>query len=149
MSDWKLALTYLRSRALITLLTVASVALGLGLATIVLIISKQTQRTLSAETGYWDMVVGGKGSPLQLVLNSLYYQDAPTGNIDIARWKQLQADRGVERVVPLTMGDNYLGWPIVGTTPALFDAQLQAIQASGLTVKTLAGAMAEVAPQLS
>jgi peptidoglycan/xylan/chitin deacetylase (PgdA/CDA1 family) len=34
------------------------------------------------------------------------------------------------------------------TTPALFDAQLQAIQASGLTVKTLAGAMAEVAPQL-
>ncbi|HEY3379086.1 MAG TPA: ABC transporter permease, partial [Armatimonadota bacterium] len=123
MSDLKLALTYLRARPLITMLTIASVALGLGLATIVLMLSQQTQAMLSNETAYWDVVVGAKGSPLQLVLNSLYYLDAPTGNIDVAVQQRLQRDPMVARVVPLTMGDNYFGWPIVGTVPSFFDGR--------------------------
>ena len=72
MSDLKLASVYVRSRLLITVLTVLSVALGLGLAVIVLLMSHQTQALLGSETASWDLVVGAKGSPLQLVLNSLY-----------------------------------------------------------------------------
>jgi putative ABC transport system permease protein len=123
MSDLKLALTYLRSRPLITVLTVASVALGLALATIVLMLSHQTQQMLSTETSRWDMVVGAKGSPLQLVLNSMYYLDQPTGNVNISVWQHLQTDASVETILPLNMGDSYLGWHIVGTVPAFFDGR--------------------------
>jgi putative ABC transport system permease protein len=123
MTDLKLILSYLRARLLMTSLTVISVALGLALATIVLIISNQTQKTLNTETANWDIVVGAKGSPLQIVLNSLYYLDAPAGNINISVWKRLQSDPVVERVIPLTMGDNYFGSPIIGTVPEFFDGR--------------------------
>jgi putative ABC transport system permease protein len=105
---------------LITTLTVISVALGLGLAIIVLLMSHQTESVLDSETGRWDLVIGAKGSPLQLVLNSLYYMDLPNGNINKDLWAQLQKNPAVDRVVPLTMGDSYFGSPIVGTTPDFF-----------------------------
>ncbi len=120
MSDLKLAYIYVRSRLLITALTVLSIALGLGLAVIVLLMSHQTRMLLGTEAANWDVVVGAKGSPLQLVLNSLYYLDAPTGNISRQVWDRLQADPTVSRVVPVNMGDNYYGSPIVGTAPDFF-----------------------------
>jgi len=120
MSDLKLAAVYVRSRLLITVLTVLSIALGLGLAVIVLLMSHQTRALLGSETAAWDVVVGAKGSPLQLVLNSLYYLDAPTGNISVEVWRRLRENPVVNRVIPLNMGDNYLGWPIIGTVPEFF-----------------------------
>ena len=121
MSNLQLALSYLRSRLFITFLTVTSVALGLALATIVYTLSRQTQDMLNTGTAGVDFVVGAKGSPLQLVLNSIYYLDAPTGVIDVAAWHTLQQNPEVESAIPLTLGDNYYGYPIVGTVPAFFD----------------------------
>ena len=120
MSDFKLALTYLRTRMLVTLLTILAIALGLALATIVLSLSRQATETLRNEAGYWDVAVGAKGSPLQLVLNGLYYLEPPTGNIKVALWEKLKSDPDVLNVVPVNMGDNYLGSPIVGTVPEFF-----------------------------
>ena len=130
MSDLRLAWCYLRSRLLVTFLTVASIALGLGLAIIVLLLSNQASDTLSKETGYWDLVVGAKGSQLQLVLNGMYYLEAPNGYITTDIWQRLQKDTRIEKVVPLTMGDTYFGVPIVGTTPAFLEDR-QAPLASG------------------
>ncbi len=121
MSDFKLALAYLRSRILVTVLTVLAVSLGLALGTIVLSLSRQASDTLRNEAGFWDMVVGAKGSPLQLVLNGLYYLEAPTGNIDKKLWFKLEKDPEVSTVVPMNMGDNYHGRPIVCTLPAFFN----------------------------
>lgn len=121
MSNLQLALSYLRSRLLITILTVASVALGLALATIVYVLSSQTKEMLNNGSSGYDIVVGAKGSPLQLVLNSLYYLDAPTGVFNISVWKELEHNPEVARAIPLTLGDNYYGYPIVGTVPQFFD----------------------------
>ncbi len=126
MSDLKLALIYLRARLLITVLTVVSVALGLALATSVLLLARETQQTLMAESGNWNVLVGAKGSPLQLTLNVLYYLDQPTGNIDVGVWKTLAADKAVQRIVPVNMGDNYFGTPIVGTTTEYFAPRAEA-----------------------
>jgi putative ABC transport system permease protein len=120
MSDLKLAGIYIRSRLMITILTVISVALGLGLAVIVLLMSSQAQTMLGSETANWDLVIGAKGSPLQLVLNALYYLDAPTGNINKALWAKLKNDPQVDRVIPLNMGDSYLDAHIIGTVPEFF-----------------------------
>ncbi|NLO73764.1 MAG: ABC transporter permease [candidate division WS1 bacterium] len=120
MSDLKLASLYVRARTLITTLTVISVALGLGLAIIVLLMSHQTQALLTSEVGAWDLVIGAKGSPLQVVLNSLYYMDAPTGNISVDVWRRLERHPAVARILPLNMGDNFFGSPIIGTVPEFF-----------------------------
>lgn len=123
MSDLRLASIYVKVRLLISVLTVLSVALGLGLAIIVLLMSSQTQALLGSEVGAWDTVVGAKGSPLQLVLNSLYYMDAPTGNTTVTVWERLRKNPLVKQVIPLNMGDNFFGSPIVGTVPEFFDSR--------------------------
>lgn len=120
MSGLRLALVYLRHRLLVTTLTVLSVALGLGLAVTVLALTQQARNALGRETAFADVVIGGKGGPLQLALNTLYYPGSPSGNIDLALWAKLKADPAVSSAIPLTMGDNYFGTPIVGTVPEFF-----------------------------
>lgn len=138
MTNLKMALQYLRSRLLVTILTIASVALGLALATIVLLLSEQAKGNLKNELAYWDVVIGAKGSKLQLVLNSLYYLDAPTGNVSADLWEHLKVDPAVKRIIPLTMGDNYNGSPIIGTTEDFFiDRQQRHPQEKVISVGTI------------
>lgn len=120
MSDLRLAFAYLRSRPLVTVLTTLSVALGLCLATMVLVVARQAMDTLRNETTYWDLVVGAKGSPLQLVLNSIYYLQAPVGNIHRDLWDRLLKNPAVANVTVVNMGDSYLGSPIIGTSQDFF-----------------------------
>ena len=68
-------------------------------------------------------MVGAKGSPLQLILCNMYHIDNPTGNIDI---KDAQAFLRtghplISEAIPLSLGDNYRNFRIVGTTGALVD----------------------------
>ncbi len=62
-----------------------------------------------------DLVLGAKGSPLQLILSSVYQIDAPPGNISYAEAETWMKNPMVESAVPLAYGDNYLGYKIVGT----------------------------------
>jgi putative ABC transport system permease protein len=70
--------------------------------------------------GGYQLLVAAKGSPVQAVMSSLFFIDAPTGNVPVEVYRQLRADKGVARVVPLNMGDSYRGFYIVGTTPDYF-----------------------------
>jgi len=62
-----------------------------------------------------DLVLGAKGSPLQLILSSVYQIDAPPGNISYAEAETWMKNPMVESAVPLAYGDNYSGYKIVGT----------------------------------
>ena len=84
MSLWKLAWRYTWSRPLVTILTIVGVGLGAGLVSIILTIRREFESALIHEGAGFDVIVGAKGSPLQLVLSSLYHVDSPTGNIDPA-----------------------------------------------------------------
>ncbi len=75
-----------------------------------------------------DLVLGAKGSPLQLILSSVYQMDAPPGNISYQEAEVWMKKPAVESAVPLAYGDNYLGYKIVGTTDAYmkhFDLKLR------------------------
>ena len=61
-----------------------------------------------------DMVVGAKGSPLQLILSSVYHVDSPTGNISLAEAEKISKNRMVGSSIKLLYGDNYKGYRIVG-----------------------------------
>ena len=95
MSLFAMALRYLRFRWLVTLLTVAGVALGAALVCAVLTLRHESERALSRDAGLFDLVAGGKGSPLQLVLSSIYHLDAPTGNVPYSEYERIRRDRRV------------------------------------------------------
>ncbi len=96
-------------------LNILLIAFGTGILTVLLLASTQLEDKLNKNSKDIDLVVGAKGSPLQLILSSIYYIDFPTGNIPMKEAKQLMRNPFVKRAVPLALGDNYNGIRIVGT----------------------------------
>lgn len=121
MSLWQIAWRYLWRRKLVTLLTVTGVMLGSALICAVLTLHSETEKAFTAESSIFDLVVGAKGSPLQLVLSSVYHLDVPTGNIPYTQYEDLKKDKRVKTAVPIGLGDNYSGFRIVGTIPEFFE----------------------------
>ena len=68
-----------------------------------------------------DMVVGAKGSPLQLILSAVYHIDSPTGNISVEDAKKIKNSRMVGSSIDLLYGDNYKGYRIVGADEKFLD----------------------------
>lgn len=90
-------------------------AFGTAILCILLLTSRQIEEQLDSNSRGIDLVVGAKGSPLQLILSSIYHMDNPTGNILLREAEQLAANPMVKLAVPLSLGDNYRGHRIVGT----------------------------------
>ncbi|WP_341225537.1 FtsX-like permease family protein [uncultured Arcticibacterium sp.] len=95
--------------------------MGIGVAIISLVanLSKQLEGNFSKSISGIDMVVGAKGSPLQLILSSVFHIDAPTGNIPLSEVNNLKRNRLVKTLIPLSFGDNYRGYRIVGSELSL------------------------------
>ena len=121
MSFLSMAWRYLKFRWLVSVLTITGIALGVALVCAVLALRSESERALSKDAGLYDLVAGGKGSPLQLVLASVYHLDSPPGNLPYAEYEKLQRDSRVLWVAPVGLGDNYSGYRIVGTEAQFFD----------------------------
>jgi putative ABC transport system permease protein len=119
MSLWRIAWIYLWDRWLTTSLTILSVALAVGLISAILTVRDETRRRFAEEQQAYDLVVG-QGSPLQLVLNAVYFLDNPTGSMSYADYERLKAEDSVEYAFPVLLGDSYSGFRIVGTTAEMF-----------------------------
>jgi putative ABC transport system permease protein len=121
MSLWHIAWRYLWDKKLTTALTILSVALAVGLISTVLTLRDETKKRFEEEQLVYDAVVGPSGSPLQLVLNAVYYLDQPTGIIPYSIYEEIKAHENVTYAFPIALGDNYKEFRIVGTEPELFD----------------------------
>ena len=117
MSTVRLLWAYLRARPLMTLLTTLLVALGMATVVIVTLVTGQFDERLRRDAAGIDLVVGAKGSPLQLVLSGVYHLDVPPGNIALSALDELRANRLVAQAVPISLGDSFRGFRIVGTEP--------------------------------
>lgn len=121
MNIWRLSLAYLARNALGSLLQVLLLTLGVATITVLLLLGHQLDDRGRAETRGIDMVVGANGSPLQIILSSVFHVDAPTGNIAEQDVDWLREHPLVARTIPLAMGDSYRGFRIIGTQHALVD----------------------------
>ena len=119
MTVMRLALAYARRRPLSTLLVVVLLAIGVATVTLTLLLSRELADRLTRDAAGIDLVVGAKGSPLQIVLAGVYHVDVPPGNIPLAAVAELRANPLVREVIPLALGDSFRGFRIVGTEPAL------------------------------
>ncbi len=95
--------------------------LALGVATIALtlLVTRELEARLTRDAAGIDLVVGAKGSPLQIVLAGVYHADVPPGNIPLAAIETLRRNPLVAQVIPLALGDSFHGARIVGTEPEL------------------------------
>jgi len=108
-------------RKLSTLLSVLLLSFGVAIIILIISASSQFEKQLTRNISGIDMVVGAKGSPLQLILSSVYQIDAPTGNIPYKEYKKLLKNPMVDKGIPLSFGDNYNGYRIVGTEPSYLE----------------------------
>ena len=123
-----LALAYLRERPLATCLNILLLGLGVGTIIALALTLSQIEQRMDRDAAGIDLVIGAKGSPLQLVLSTVFQIDIPTGNIDVAEAATVIAQPLVKRAIPLALGDSYKTFRIVGTDAAyleLYGASLQ------------------------
>jgi putative ABC transport system permease protein len=115
MNMLRLSWANLKADSLSTALSIMLLAIGVGMVSFVLVISQQLNDRFSRDIRGIDMVVGAKGSPLQLILSAVYQIDNPTGNIPLSEAQRLQKHPLVKYSIPLAYGDSYSGYRIVGT----------------------------------
>lgn len=96
-------------------LSILLTAFGISILAVLSITGETFEKQLDNNSKNIDLVVGAKGSPLQLILSSVYHIDNPTGNIPLAELEPLRQNPLVQLAVPLSLGDNFKGHRIVGT----------------------------------
>ena len=107
---------YLWARPLGAALNVLLLSLGLASITFLLLVAHQLSNAFDRDLAGIDVVVGAKGSPMQLILSGVLHLDAPTGNIPLKAVNDLKKNRLVANVIPISLGDNLQGFRIVGTS---------------------------------
>src|ERR1043165_6110271 len=93
----KLVWNYLKAKPLNTGLNIFLLSLGIAVITVLLLFNNQLQEKISANAKGIDLVVGAKGSPLQLILCSVFQIDFPTGNIKLDEAQKLSKNRQIGR----------------------------------------------------
>lgn len=108
-------------------LSILLTAFGISILAVLSITGETFEKQLDNNSKNIDLVVGAKGSPLQLILSSVYHIDNPTGNIPLAELEPLRQNPLVQLAVPLSLGDNFKGHRIVGTDSsflAIYDTKI-------------------------
>ncbi|MGH1403809.1 MAG: ABC transporter permease [Alphaproteobacteria bacterium] len=121
MNDMILVLSSLKARWLNSVLSVFLTAFGVMLALLIVQFGHHVQNRLTADGKGIDIVVGAKGSPLQLILSSVYHIDIPTGNIPYDKARKWMKHPQIKDAIPLALGDNWRGYRIAGTTLSYMD----------------------------
>ena len=149
MKTLRWAWQFLWSRPLAAALNLLLLSLGLASITLVLLVNHQIQQAFARDLAGIDVVVGAKGSPLQLILSGVFQIDTPTGNVPLAEVQALQTNPQVAKLIPISMGDSFKGYRIIGTTPdylshyagvmasgAMWQAPMQAVLGAKVTRDT-------------
>src|SRR5438034_6587400 len=104
MTIFTVAVKYLRARTVASILTALSVALAVSLVIASVLLTRGIKEGFVEGTTDYNLVVGAKGSPTQLVLSVVFRMDVATPNILTRTFRRLQEDPRVDAAVPLALG---------------------------------------------
>ena len=127
------------NKPLTLVLNLVLFSLGVGLISLLLLVNVQLEDKFEKNFAGIDLVIGAKGSPLQLILSSLYHLDAPTGNMPISESKAFLNPKHpiFKKVVPLSLGDSHRGYRIIGTNASFVDLYEAKLSEGKLFEKTM------------
>ena len=121
MNIFKLSIKNIVSKPLNSILSLALLIFGIGIISLMLQLNSLIKTQMDNNLKGIDMVVGAKGSPLQLILSAVYHIDSPTGNISVEDAEKIKNNRMVGSSIDLLYGDNFKGYRIVGTEQKFLD----------------------------
>lgn len=129
MSFLKIAWRNIEQRALASSLTGLSMALGVMLMILVIVIHSVAVEQFENDAEGYHLIVGGKAGKMQMVLTTVYHLDEPIAPIPWKYYKMFteggKFDYCTEVAVPYCLGDSYHrnDWEfrVVATSPDLFD----------------------------
>ncbi|MEJ2136386.1 MAG: ABC transporter permease, partial [Desulfofustis sp.] len=118
-------LSFYKARSLVLICCITIIAaLPLVLETLV----DESERQLSSRAQSSPLLIGAKGSSLDLVMNSLYFSDEQPEPITMAAIDQV-GDSGLAAPIPVHIRYKARTYPVVGTTLDYFDfRQLEILQ---------------------
>jgi putative ABC transport system permease protein len=121
MNLFRISWSNLKDKPLSSFLSGLLMTFGITIISLLLLLNKQLDDQFRKNIKGIDMVLGAKGSPLQLILSSIYQIDSPVGNIPLDEAERLTRNPMIKTAIPLSMGDNYRSFRIVGTNKKYLD----------------------------
>ncbi|AUD04992.1 ABC transporter permease [Spirosoma pollinicola] len=121
MNLFRISWSNLKDKPLSSFLSGLLMTFGITIISLLLLLNKQLDDQFRKNIKGIDMVLGAKGSPLQLILSSIYQIDSPVGNISLDEAERLTRNPMIKTAIPLSMGDNYQSFRIVGTSKKYLD----------------------------
>lgn len=117
---WTLAWRSAWNRRFTLSLTMASIALSTFMLLGTERIRTDIRDSFTSAVSGTDLIVGARTGSVQLLLYAVFHVGAATNNI---RWSTVEAlaqQRGVDWIIPLSLGDSHRGFPVLGTTTDYF-----------------------------
>ncbi|MBO6607638.1 ABC transporter permease [Psychroserpens sp.] len=142
MNIWRISVQNIKSRPLYTFLSILVLSLSIALLLGIQQLKTSFEYQMENNLGDIDLVIGAKGSPLQLILASVLHIDNPTGNISYNEALTIGNSPMIEKAVPISYGDNYKGYRIVGTTESFlsfYEAELDEGDFSNRAMEVILG----------
>ncbi|MCB1677467.1 MAG: ABC transporter permease [Halioglobus sp.] len=143
-----LAYRYLLYYRYKTMILLSAITLVIYLPAALQLMLNQAAEQLMRRAQSTPLLVGAKGSPLELVLNSLYFQSAPPATLPFKVVKDIRST-GLANAIPLHVRFHAKGFPVVGTSLDYFDLRgLKLAQGRAMALLGEAVVGAEVAAKL-
>jgi putative ABC transport system permease protein len=120
---WKIAYRSIQFRKVSSLLTTVSMSLGVAIIVAVLVIHGVLSDSFNKGAQGYDLIIAGKGSPLNVVLSTVFYLGDPVGEVPesyLKMFRKGQYSHLVEEAIPVAIGHHFRGATIVGTSPEFF-----------------------------
>jgi len=108
---------FIRRRPLTWAFNVLTLSTGVAVVLALVLVNQSVSDRFARDLAGIDLVIGAKGSPLQIVLSSVFQMDVPTGNFKLSQARAFAVNPLVAAAVPVSLGDNVHEARIVGTTP--------------------------------
>lgn len=111
----------LKSRKQSVLLTFLSLLISISVLLSVEHLRSQVKDSFNRTVSGVDLIVGAPSGQLNLLLYSVFRMGSPTGNLKYSSFETLAANRNVDWIIPISLGDSHRGFRVVGTSDAYFE----------------------------
>lgn len=116
-----LSLRSLRSRASTVFLVVLNLSLSIALYIGVIGVERISRASFENSISGVDLILAPRGNDMQILLYTVFNIGEPGGLISGESLNKLAQDPDVDWLVPISLGDSFNGFRVIGTTPQFFE----------------------------
>lgn len=116
-----IAFQSLMNRKMTFILTIFSIAISITLFLGIERIRQGAKDGFSNTISKTDLIVGARGSTIQLLLYTVFHLGDATNNISWQTYEKIKKNPNVKWTIPISLGDSYHGYRIVATDYNLYE----------------------------